>query len=184
MCSERRTRRRFDVGMTILEVTVALMVVAIAIFPMLEIREKATISAYAARNNNIATSLARQLLSEIEFRGISPLSGQFDNYPGFSYEAEITLENIVTGEKEEDKADKNKKYKNKNQDDATYKPADSTDPNEGEDDTSEYNLRRVHLTIKYPNFGKPDELLQLKIETLMPPLPDKYGDKGLSKGKK
>ncbi|MBK6941230.1 MAG: hypothetical protein IPH13_13710 [Planctomycetes bacterium] len=170
--------------MTILEVTVALMVVAIAIFPMLEIREKATISAYAARNNNIATSLARQLLSEIEFRGISPLSGQFDNYPGFSYEAEITLENIVTGEKEEDQADKNKKYKNKDQDDATYKPADATDPNEeDEDDTSEYNLRRVHLTIKYPNFGKPDEMLQLKIETLMPPLPDKYGDKGLSKGK-
>ncbi len=54
---------------------------------------------------------------------------------------------------------------------------------EDEEDSAEYNLRRVHLTIRYPQFGDLEKFNTLKIETLMPPLPDKYGDKGLSKGK-
>ncbi len=169
-------------GFTLLEVMVTIAVVGGSLVAILALREKAQVQMYEARNANIARSLARQFLSEIEFRDPgTQKSGGFDGYDGFTYTLDIREVDLVTGDDPEDKNgdgftkdDKtnSSSKKKKSSSSSAFKPGDAVDP---EEDELEYPVRRVKLTIDYPNLSDSGDQAgkahQLVIETILPALP-------------
>ncbi|MBI4878239.1 MAG: type II secretion system protein [Planctomycetes bacterium] len=159
---------------TLLEIMLTIALVAVAIVPMLRIREQCTRQSYQARNANLARMLARELMSEIEFHGLDQISGQIDGYPGFSYEAEIQEVDLITGKDEQEDEEKDDPFNSSR--DSTYQPADAVwaADREEEKENQEYPARRVRLTLFYPNVARDasEEPLKLVIETLFAPLPE------------
>lgn len=156
-------------GFTLLEIMVTLALVGTAVIPMLLIRERAARQHHQARHANVARMLARQLLSEVEFRGVDQNSGDFDGYPGFHYELEVEEVDLVTGDEEDEEEDEpgSPNYNG---------PGDAIFPEE--EDDGEYPVRRVSLTIFYPNLKntEADEPLKLEIQTIFDRLPDEDDD--------
>src|SRR5690606_27253112 len=141
------------------------------------IRERAVEQAYQAHHLNTVRMLARELLSELEFHELDQMAGEFDGFPGFSYQIEVQEVDLVTGEEEEDEDDP---FGKNSGNAGGYKPADAIDPNdEDEEDEMDYPARLVTLTIKYPNLSADsEEPAEFQIETIFPPLPkeeDSYG---------
>jgi len=166
-------------GFTLLEIMVTLAIVAIAIIPMLGLREESMLKSYQARNANMARELSRELLSELEFHNLEVLSGEVEGYPGFFYEIEVTLEDLVTGEKDEEEDNKqlgtsDKKNNNNNNEDegftSAFTPADAVDPEDAQN--QEYPVRRVKLTLTYPNLVDEDKPKEMVIVALLQPLPE------------
>ena len=158
---------------TLLEIMLTIAVVGVAVVPVLLIREQSKRQSYQARNANIARTLARELMSEIEFHGLDPQASQIEGYPGFEYEYEVEQVDLVSGE-EEDEDDRNDPYNQKSSDNSVFSgPRDSVFPEEQEEEDS-YLVRRVKLTIRYPNLktNGGDEPNQLVIETILPALPE------------
>ncbi len=155
-------------GFTLLEIMMTITLVGVTIIPMLLIRERSTRQAYQAHHYNTVRMLARELLSELEFRELDTMAGEIDGYPGFSYTIEVQEVDLVTGEEEEDEDDPyGKGYGNS----GGYTPADAIDPDD-EDEEMDYPVRLVTLTLKYPNLkDDAEESAELKIETIFPPLP-------------
>ena len=157
-------------GFTLLEIMLTLALVAIGVIPVLLTRERSVRQSYRAHHLNTARTLARELLTELEFHELDQMSGEFDGYPGFSYDIEVEEVDLVTGQEEEDE---DNPYSTQ----GGYQPADSIDPEEGEE--MDYPVRRVTLTLKFPNLkleATDDE--ELKIITIFPPLPkddDEFG---------
>jgi hypothetical protein len=156
------------------EILVTLALVAIAIFPLLQAREMSMIKSYQARDANLARELARRLLSELEFHDLQNLRGPVDGYPGFVYEIEVEDEDLVTGEKEDEDekklgTTKNKPKKDQDENPSPFSPADAVDP---ETENQDYPVRRVKLTLTYPNLLDDEKPHQLVIVTLLQPLPE------------
>lgn len=168
-------------GFTLLEVMVTLAVIGGALVLVLRNREDAMTNYFQARNANIARNLARELLSEISFKELDALRGKFEGFPDFEYEVEITYEDLVTGEDEEQEDDDpfstGRDWKGQESDSGSsssgFVPGDAID--KSEDEQAEYPVRRVKLTIFYPNLkddSDDPEPLKLVVETILPPLPD------------
>lgn len=171
-------------GFTLLEVMATLAIIGGVMVIVLESRESALSNFYVARNANIARSLARELMSELSFKEPDDLRGGFDGYEGFEFEIEITREDLVSGETDEESD--NDPYSTgrdwKERDKGTgssgssnsggFTPADSLIPDDEEQ--PEYPVRRIKVTVFYPNLRGGDDAdpLKLVLETIMPPLPD------------
>lgn len=174
-------------GFTLLEIMITIAVLGFAIMPMLLIREQSETRYYQARYANVARELGRELMSEIEFRGIDHDSGQFDGYPGFSWQLEIQEMDLVTGKGETDdqkrEREEKEEKKNKGKNNSLYQPADATigkDGEEEEDEDEVYPVRRVTLTILYPDLTAENDVpAKLVLETILPMLPDE-DDEGLN----
>lgn len=160
-------------GFTLLEIMLTIAVVGVAVVPVLLIREQSTRQSYQARNANIARTLARELMSEIEFHGLDPQAGPIDGYPGFAYEYEMEQIDLISGETE-DEEDKYDPYNRKSTDGKIFSPSDGLAPNEDTLEEDAYLVRRVTLTITYPNLRTTgeDEPNRLVIETIFPALPE------------
>ena len=85
--------RRDAAGFTLLEVLVALTVVAFAFVGLLALHNNNLILAGRDQDLTRATLLARQFVTEMElieeFPDLGMASGEFDNYPGFYWEREV-----------------------------------------------------------------------------------------------
>lgn len=165
------TRANSSRGFTLLEIMVTIAVVAFALVPMLLIRERTTVESMTARNFNIARTLARELLTELEFHELDSNSGSFENHPLFEYDIEVEEVDLVTGEEDED--DRYDDKQDNAEDGSVFTPGDAMFP-EDEEDNRIYPVRRVKLTLTYPNL-RPDSALErneLVIETILPPLPE------------
>jgi prepilin-type N-terminal cleavage/methylation domain-containing protein len=168
-------RRRSGRGFTLVEILVTIAIIAIAMFPLLQAREMSTVKSFRARDANLARELARRLLSELEFHDLQDLNGEVEGYPGFLYDITVEEEDLVTGEKEDEDekqlgSSKNKSKKEQDQNPSAFKPGDAVDPDEAE--SQDYPVRRVKLTLTYPNLLDEEKPHQLVIVTLLQPLPD------------
>ncbi|MFH0944078.1 MAG: type II secretion system protein [Planctomycetota bacterium] len=165
-------RANCERGFTLLEIMLTIAVVGIAVVPALLIREQSTRQSYQAQNANIARTLARELMSEIEFHGLDPQASQIDGYPGFEYEYEMEQIDLISGEAD-DKENQNDPYNRNSSDGAAFSPSDAVFPSEEVEEDS-YLVRRVTLTITYPNLktNGEDEPNKLVIETIFPALPE------------
>jgi prepilin-type N-terminal cleavage/methylation domain-containing protein len=76
--ARRRSRRQAAAGFTLLEVLVAMMVMAIAVFPSLEIIREAEKNSFDAKFAELCASKARSLLSDITRTQKPGLSGSGD----------------------------------------------------------------------------------------------------------
>jgi prepilin-type N-terminal cleavage/methylation domain-containing protein len=167
-----------DKAFTLLEIMLTMAIVGVAVVPALLIREQSKRQSYQARNANIARTLARELMSEIEFHGLDPRASRIEGYPGFEYEYEIEQVDLVSGE-EEDEQDQNDPYNQQRTDSRVFTgPGDAIFPEEQEQDDDSYLVRRVKLTIRYPNLKKDgaDQPNQLVIETILPALPEEAAE--------
>jgi len=162
-------------GFTLLEIMLTITLVGVTIIPLLLIRERTVRQSYRAHHLNTARTLARELLSELEFHELDQMQGEFDGYPGFSYSIEVEEVDLVTGEEEEDED-------NPYSTSGNYQPADKYDPENDEEEEMDYPVRRVTLTLKYPNLKESasDEPEELKIVTIFPPLPNEDDEFGKS----
>lgn len=177
-------------GFTLLEIMATLAIVGGVMVYVLESREKALSNFYIARNANIANSLARDLMSELAFKEPDDLRGGFDGYDGFEFEIEITREDLVSGESEEDDNSDpystNRDWKERDKEgtgsdsssgnnSGGFTPGDSVFPGDEDEDQPEYPVRRIKVTVFYPNLREisdDPEPLKLILETILPPLPD------------
>jgi len=76
-------------GFTLVEVMVALAIVSLALFAIMEVQLSARKQWAQTREMSTATLLARLKMAELEllpFDEIQPERGEFENYPMFSYE--------------------------------------------------------------------------------------------------
>ncbi len=169
-----RSSRPAESGFTLLEIMLALALVGVSVVPVLLVREQSHRQSQQARVANLARLKARELLSEFEFHGLDTLSGEFDDrgLAGFRYDIEVEEIDLVTGDEEDDEYDPDDKSGSK-----FYKgPADSVFATaDEEEDEGEYPVRRVTLTLTYPNLSSSgsDEPRKLTIETIFPALPEK-----------
>lgn len=94
--ANRRNRGRLCAGFTLLEVMVALAIIAFAIVGLLSLHGRNI--KIIARNQNFtrATLLARELVSQVQFQvltnGLRDLGsdrGTFDGYPGYRWERQV-----------------------------------------------------------------------------------------------
>lgn len=147
----------------------------VSIFLMLQIREQAINRSIEARNSDLARMLAREILTELEFHDIESRGGPFDEYPGFSYAVEVEEVDLVTGEgdPEAEKREQDKQLKRQGGDpEARF---DRSDLQSNDDELQElvYPVRKVKLTIRYPNLREDaKEPYQVDIETILPALPE------------
>lgn len=164
---------RADRGFTLLEIMVTLAIVGGAMVLVLGQRENALIASYQARNANIARSMARELLSELEFHELTSNTGSSDKYPGFEYDIEIEEQDLLTGKEDDDKDPNNDNSGSRFSDKSRF--SDAVDAAE-EEEEEEFPVRRVKLTIHYPNVRRQangDDRLNLVVETIFPALPQK-----------
>ncbi len=147
------------------------------IVPMLAIREQSVNQYIAARNDNLARTIARDLLTELEFHDLDSRGGQIDGQPGFTYQLDIEEVDLVTGEgdPEAEKREKDKQAKRAGDDDSSsrFKPSDAQGGKNDELQELVDPVRKVKLTLKYPNLREDaKEPNQLVIETILPALPE------------
>jgi general secretion pathway protein I len=95
--AERRPRAR---GFTLIEVMVALTIVAFAFVGLLGLHNRGIALIARDRDLTRATLLARQLITEMElieqFPDTGTSRGEFNNAPGFFWEREVTETDLPT----------------------------------------------------------------------------------------
>lgn len=99
MHQPRATNQRFRSGFTLLEVMVALVIIAVGMISIVAIRNNCISEVTHAREFDIARMLAEMKLVEYETAGdisMVPLSGNFHDYDGFSWIAEVAEEQFAS----------------------------------------------------------------------------------------
>lgn len=103
MNESRATNYKFCSGFTLLEVMVALVIIAAGMISIVAIRNNCISEVTLAREFDIARMLAEEKLLEYESAGdirMVPLSGSFYDHEGFSWVAEVTEEQFVSSAKD------------------------------------------------------------------------------------
>ncbi|MDD5434104.1 MAG: type II secretion system minor pseudopilin GspI [Nitrospira sp.] len=80
-------------GFTLLEVMIALLIIATSFVVLLHSRNQSILAADYARRMTIATLLASEKMGEMEQGGVSSSgdnSGGFEDYPGFSWQSTVS----------------------------------------------------------------------------------------------
>lgn len=174
-------RKRSAAGFTLLEVLVALAIVAIAVFPALQWIEEAQRDTYEAKFTLLCSGRMRSLLSEItrkakpgekesgDFSSMSQEEG-FDErsaYANIRYEwqcqaADLSLDVIPAADLTDDekKQQQDRKAKEESLKDAAEEDAAIDE---------RYRARYVRILLKYRLDGDEDE--QMVLETYVPALP-------------
>lgn len=170
------TRALSERGFTLLEILVTLMIVGLAVFGVLVIREQSINEYFEARNANIARTLASEMITELEFHELESRGGPIDGLPGFEFSIDVEEIDLVTGEgdpeAEKREQDKRAKRSGDYDPDTRFNPSDSVKP---DDELQEfvYPVRKVKLTLLYPNLNvEAQEPRKLVVETILPPLPE------------
>lgn len=93
-CQLRPVRDRRVAGFTLLEVLVALTVIAFAFVGLLGLHNRNLAMVGRDQDLTRATLLARQFITEMEllegFPELGPANGEFGNFPPFEWEREVT----------------------------------------------------------------------------------------------
>lgn len=80
-------------GFTLLEVMIALLIIATSFVVLLHSRNQSIIAADYAKRMTIATLLASEKMGEVEQGGLNSSgdnSGGFEDYPGFSWHSTVS----------------------------------------------------------------------------------------------
>ena len=92
--STSRRKLSSAAGFTLIEVIVAVAIVAVAFVPLLGVHNRNIVAVATDLDLARATLLARQLIAEMElvekFPELGVSSGAFENYPGFRWEREVS----------------------------------------------------------------------------------------------
>ncbi len=94
-----RKAKRLERGFTLLEVVVALAVLAFAFVGLLGLHGRDLKAVWRIEQFNRATLLARELMTQMQFEDFASLgdaSGTFEAYPGFRWEREVLPTNLET----------------------------------------------------------------------------------------
>jgi prepilin-type N-terminal cleavage/methylation domain-containing protein len=177
-----RAPRRRAAGFTLLEVLVSLAIVAIAVFPALQIVEEAQRDVYEAKFELLCAGRMRSLLAEItrtakpgengngDFGSMSEDEG-FDErfaFANIKYEwqcrsADLSLDVIpgadLSDEEKQEQADRRARQE---------KLDEAKQDDEGIDDR--FRARYLRVSCKY-RLGTDEEERELVVETYVPPLP-------------
>jgi prepilin-type N-terminal cleavage/methylation domain-containing protein len=162
----RRTDREHR-GFTLIEVMVTLALVALAILPLLELRQRASNMAFRSGHMLQAMTYAQQLLADraTDPELVKDRQGVIEEDPVYRYE--ITVENfdLSTGRVEnqsdvDNAANGGTNFTNQSAfapSDAGAPPADTSDENDA------YKVRRVKVTVYYPALeGDTEEKVELE----------------------
>ncbi|MHC4944057.1 MAG: type IV pilus modification PilV family protein [Planctomycetota bacterium] len=133
-------------GFTLLEVMVSVAILAIAIVPMLFLREDSFNKAIKTKAERMAQQLAQQLLSQIalEVRA-GTHHGEFEGWSDYQYEYTVTIYDFGSSFGDEDFYDEDDRFYNNDPDDSVYL----------DEDLQSYGpmvMRHVELIVTYPNF--------------------------------
>jgi len=157
------SRGRTQGGFTLLEVLVAVAILAVTIIPMLLLREDSYNKAFSTKLIRVVQELAQQELSVIALEvRYGEGSGEFEEWPEIRFEYKVTLYDFGMGteETEEDKENN------------LFNPEDSVFP---EDDREGYGpmvMRHVELTLFYFSLDETGEETEKEyvIDTYIPTL--------------
>jgi prepilin-type N-terminal cleavage/methylation domain-containing protein len=157
------SRARPAQGFTLLEVMVAVAILAVSIVPMLYLREDSFAKAMNTKAERTAQQLAQDLLSQIalEVRTGSQ-TGEFEGWTDYQYEYTVTIYDFGSSFGDEDFYDEDDRYFRDDPEDSVY----------FDDEMENYGpmvMRHVELIVTYPSFtdegGDGNEYI---IDTYMP----------------
>lgn len=163
--------RHGETGFSLLEVLVAIAIVSITVFPLLQISQESQAAAFDAKFSEVATSRIRSMLSHItahahpgdtaegNFSSMSEEEGFVDefSYDSIRYEWEVEAMDLsldLLPEEDDEEAD-------------PY----GTDSDDVEDDEIDdrFRARWVKITVFY--LREDGQERELTVETFLPPLP-------------
>lgn len=145
------------------------------VFTIIQLREGSINRSIEARNTDLARMLAREIITELEFHDLESRGGPIDGYPGFTYQIEVEEIDLVTGEgdPEAEKREQDKQLKREGGDPNSRFDRSDLQSNDEELQELVYPVRKVKLTMRYPNLREDaKEPNQFDIETILPPLPE------------
>ena len=108
-------------GMTLIEVMIALVILALTIVPLLSVNTRVMSQAVATRDERAAAVLLGQKMAELEMdptlfqgegsTGSSDFSTLDPLYENYRYDYEVVLENVVTSDKEDPSKEPKRLYR-------------------------------------------------------------------------
>lgn len=178
-------------GFTLLEVLVAMCIVAIAVFPMLEINQRAEAAAFDAKFTSLACSKIRSLLSEITATGapgdrnegdLTSLTAEegFDSRFAFTtiyYEWSVESVDLSSDILPDDPAEREKLEQEGLRAEEERDPL--KDPEEDAQIDDRFRARYVRIAMYYDLDN--GERKEIRVETFLPPLP-REGEEGFQPG--
>ena len=152
-------------GFTLLEVMVSVAILAVAIVPMLFLREDSYRKALFTKAVRVAHELAQRQLSVIALEvRTGEGAGNFEDWPDYQFEYKVSLYDFSGSMSDKDEED-------------PYGWYDGSDPSDSvfaDGELKEYGpmvMRHVELKIVYPSFeGEEAEMSEYIVDTYMPML--------------
>jgi type II secretory pathway pseudopilin PulG len=106
MSNQKNKRREHDSGIALLEVTLAIVIIAVFVLLLVASRGDIISTASNANSLRIARMLASQTLEEVLLAEAAEeeqeAGGTFENYPGFTWEESAYDVPLTTGEERDD----------------------------------------------------------------------------------
>ena len=152
-------------GFTLLEVMVAVAVLAVSVVPLLLIRERCYDRAIHTQSLRVARQLAEELLTTITLEVRSgENSGAFEDWDSYTYEYKVTLYDFSGSYIPDEEND----FEGSD----PYDPNDSVFVNEEDDTFGPMVTRHVEITVFYPSVktDETDVMNEYVIDTYLPPL--------------
>ncbi len=157
--------KRFDKrGFTLLEVMVSVAILAVAVVPMLLLREESFQKALYSKSIRVARELAQRQLTQIALEVLEDEgAGNFEDWPDYRYEYKVTLYDFSGGMSEYDG-----EYGDSYLDDT---PSDSVFDDE-EEEIGPMVMRHVEIRIFFPSVKQEEEDMdnEYVIDTYIPVL--------------
>jgi type II secretory pathway pseudopilin PulG len=140
MDNQKSNRRQCESGITLLEVTLAVVIIAVFVSILIISRDDIISTAVNSNSLRIARMLASQKMEEILLAQVAEeeeeaVSGTFENHPGFTWDETTEDVSLITDE-------------------------------EREDGVQEIYVTRVTLNVSYENAG--GEKVQYSLATIIP----------------
>jgi len=173
--SGSRCARTSQAGFTLIEIMVTLALVALALLPLLELRQRATNMAFRSGHMLQAMTYAQQLLADrmTDPETMKERAGVIEDDPVYRFEISIENYDLSTGRtEEEDDAQGKSSGSTAFSTESAFTPSDAgTNIDESEDENQAYKVRRVKVTVFYPALeGESEE--QVALEGFVPPAID------------
>lgn len=158
--------RQRSKGFTLLEVMVSVAILAVAIVPMLILREDSYQKAIFTKSLRVAQQLCQRQLSAIALEvRTGEGAGNFEDWPDYQFEYKVSLYDFGTGMNDEDEEDEFGWYEND--------PNDSVFADDELQEISPMMMRHVELKVLYPNYTSGEgeaEVNEYIVDTYIPML--------------